>query len=82
MSLLPSSSARSLLALASVDHGGEKVDAAAAAELLLWALAADRYYVVQHYFLTVEESFMIVYEGGVLAPRQPTALGFLGCRVF
>lgn len=49
MSLLSSSSVRSLLAGELVDHGEKK--AAAAAVLLLWALVADRYSMLQHFLM-------------------------------
>ncbi len=50
MSLL-SSSVRGVLAFDSLDHGRKQVDAAAL--LLLWALVADRYSVVQHFNSTL-----------------------------
>lgn len=49
VSLLSSSSVRSLLAGELVDHGEKK--AAAAAVLLLWALVADRYSMLQHFLM-------------------------------
>lgn len=58
MSLLSSSSVGSELAVASVDHGGKAVDAAA---VLLWALVADRYSMVQHILMLhyIEERYML-----------------------
>lgn len=73
-----------MLAVDSVDHGGKQVDAAATAVLLLWALVAQRYSMVQHFNATLAKKKVpcLCMRVESWHRRGRAALGFLGRRVF